>query len=174
MFLARLSLGVLVVAILTAAAAGGDEAPPPQPLSADPRIGPHTGLPVPRFESLKFDDVVGREGPSFDHPILWRYRLRGLPVEVVAEDVIWRRVRDPDGDLVWIHSRGLEIRRTGLVVDAPVELHRRPEPDAPTVAVAEPGVLFEIKDCRDGWMRVDGARATGWVRDGALWGPSCG
>lgn len=168
-FLPRL---ILTCCALGLAAAAGGEEPAGEP--RETRIGPHTGLPVPRFESLRYDDVYGREGPSFDHPILWRYRQRGLPVEVVAEDIIWRRVRDPDGDLVWIHQRGLEHRRTGMVVSAPVEVHRRPEPEAPTVAIAEPGVVFEIKDCRDGWMRVDGQRADGWVREGELWGAGCG
>lgn len=142
--------------------------------AADVRLGPETGLPVPRFVSLKFAAVNGREGPSFEHPVVWRYMRRGLPMEIIEEDLDWRKVRDPDGDVVWMHRRVLDNRRTGLVTGAPAQVLRRPDPDAPVAAIAEPGVLFEIKDCRDGWLRVDGARATGWMRDGALWGAGCG
>ena len=163
---------------LTVAAGAGDipESTSPAPLhalTAPSRVGPDSGLPVPRFASLKFDEVNGREGPSFEHAVAWRYQRRGLPVEVIEEDIGWRKVRDPDGAEVWMHERVLENRRTGLVDGASVEILRRPDDGAPIAAVAEPGVLFEIKTCRDGFMRVDGPRATGWMREGALWGASC-
>jgi SH3-like domain-containing protein len=143
------------------------------PTLAETRLGPQSGLPVPRFASLKFGEVNGREGPSLAHPVLWQYRRRGLPVLIIEEDLDWRKVRDPDGDEVWINARGLDSRRTGLVLDAPAQLRRRPEDESPVAAIAEPGVLFEIKSCRDGWMRVDGARAAGWLPEGALWGARC-
>jgi SH3-like domain-containing protein len=144
------------------------------PAHAEPRIGPQSGLPVPRFMSLKFDEVNGRDGPSLEHPVIWVYRQHGLPVEVIEEDLDWRKVRDPAGDEVWVHARMLESRRMAVVAGAIARLRRRPEAHAPVVAEAAPGVLFEIKDCRDGWMRVDGARAAGWVPEGALWGAGCG
>jgi SH3-like domain-containing protein len=159
----RLPLLLAILALLTVS-----------PASAQTRIGPQSGLPVPRFASLKFDVVNGREGPSFDHPVVWEYHRRGLPVLVIEEDLDWWKVRDPDGDEVWIHRRGLETRRMGLVSGEAVPIRRQPEADAPVTAVAEPGVLLEIKDCRGGWLRVDGARAVGWLPADALWGPGCG
>ncbi len=144
------------------------------PASAQTRIGPQSGLPVPRFASLKFDVVNGREGPSFEHPVVWEYHRRGLPVLVIEEDLDWWKIRDPDGDEVWIHRRGLETRRMGLVSGDTATIRRQPEADAPVTAVAEPGVLLEIKDCRGEWLRVDGARAAGWLLAEALWGPGCG
>jgi len=155
----------LALALLVAALAA--------PAFGQPRIGPQSGLPVPRFASLKFGVVNGREGPSLGHPVLWQYHRKGLPVLVIEEDLDWWKVRDPDGAEVWVHRRGLETRRMGLVEGAPAPVRGRPDDDAPVTAVAEPGVLFEIKDCREGWLRVDGARAVGWVHEGALWGPGC-
>jgi SH3-like domain-containing protein len=160
--------GQLAAAILIAAVALFAS-----PTFAETRLGPQSGLPVPRFASLKFGEVNGREGPSMGHGVVWQYRRRGLPMLIIEEDLEWRKVRDPDGDEVWINARGLDGRRMGLVTNAPAELRRRPEGDAPVAAVAEPGVLFEIRSCRDGWMRVDGARASGWLPEGALWGPGC-
>jgi SH3-like domain-containing protein len=163
-----------LAAVASAADAPEPAFPPPIAPAVVTRLGPDSGLPVPRFASLKFDEVNGREGPSFEHPVLWRYQRRGLPVEVIEEDLGWRKIRDPDGAEVWMHERVLENRRTGLVEGAPIKILRRPDDDAPVAAVAEPGVLFEIKACRDGFMRVDGPRATGWVHEGALWGAGCG
>ena len=47
-------------------------------------IGP-SGLPVPRFVSLKAEKVNVRRGPSSDHPVAWVFQRKGLPVEIVAE-----------------------------------------------------------------------------------------
>src|SRR6516162_10972593 len=73
-----------------------------------------SGLPVPRYVSLKFDKVNARSGPGDDHRLLWVYRVRGLPVQVVAETAEWRRVCDPEGQLVWVHKRTTDGRRTTI------------------------------------------------------------
>ena len=57
-------------------------------------IGRVSGLPVPRFVSLKADRVNLREGPSKDHRTTWIYERAGLPVEITAEFGMWRKVRD--------------------------------------------------------------------------------
>ena len=68
--------------------------------SASPRaepIGTVTGLPLPRYASLKTDRVNLREGPSKDHATKWVFQRAGLPVEITAEFEIWRKVRDSEG-----------------------------------------------------------------------------
>jgi SH3-like domain-containing protein len=131
-----------------------------------------SGLPVPRFVSLKFEEVNGRAGPSDQHPILWTYRRRGLPMEVVAETENWRRVRDPEGELVWVHRRVLDGRRTALAL-ADTPLLARPQEGADVRAVAAPGVILTIRGCRDEWRRVAAGDYTGWTRGGTLWGAGC-
>src|SRR6266568_4827066 len=53
-----------------------------------------SGLPVPRFVSLKSDHVNVRGGPNKDHDVAWVYTRPGLPVEITAEFENWRRIRD--------------------------------------------------------------------------------
>ena len=77
------------------------------------KISRFSGKPLPRFESLRYSAVHGRQGPNLDHPILWRYEREGLPMLVVRETHGWRRVRDPDGDEVWMQARMLSATRTG-------------------------------------------------------------
>ena len=73
---------------------------PARPRRRNPRtptarpIGRVSGLPVPRFVSLKADRVNLREGPSKDHRTTWIYERAGLPVEITAEFGMWRKVRD--------------------------------------------------------------------------------
>src|SRR6187401_2109630 len=44
-----------------------------------------SGLPVPRFVSLKSDKVNVRAGPTKDHDVAWVYNRAALPVEITAE-----------------------------------------------------------------------------------------
>ena len=53
-----------------------------------------SGLPLPRFVSLRSDKVNMRTGPGFRYPIDWVYKRLNMPMEVVAEFGTWRKVRD--------------------------------------------------------------------------------
>src|SRR5262249_36318995 len=44
-----------------------------------------SGLPLPRFASLKSDHVNVRGGPNRDHDVAWIYTRPALPVEITAE-----------------------------------------------------------------------------------------
>src|SRR5262245_11851529 len=88
----RVALGCVAAALALIAAAGegamaGDQVP----------AGPASGLPVPRFVSLKSDRVNVRAGPTRDHDVAWIYTRAALPVEVTAEFENWRRIRDWEG-----------------------------------------------------------------------------
>ena len=83
-----------------------------------PAAGPSSGLPVPRFVSLKSDRVNVRGGPSRDHEITWMFTRSGLPVEVTAEYDNWRRVRDWEGAEGWVYHSLLSGKRTALVAHA--------------------------------------------------------
>ena len=130
-----------------------------------------SGMPVPRFVSLKFDKVNARAGPGDDHRLLWVYRVRGLPLQVVAETSEWRRVCDPQGQTVWIHKRTVDGRRTVMNTNArAVELFSKPKPAAKAAAYLNPQSTAALDRCDKGWCKVHLDGASGWVREGALWG----
>jgi SH3-like domain-containing protein len=128
--------------------------------------------------TLKFGQVNARAGPGDDHRLLWVYRVRGLPVQVVAETSEWRRVCDPDGGLVWVHKRTTDGRRAVINTGkTPAPLRRRPRDKAAVAGYLNPRALAALDRCSKGWckVRVDGL--SGWTREGALWGtaeaPQC-
>ena len=133
----------------------------------------HTATPsgqaVPRFVSLKVDVANGRSGPSSQHPIAWRYLRAGLPMEVIAETPDWRRVRDPEGEVTWMHRSILSGRRSVYTLEE-TTLHARDSDSSPIEAVAEPGVILSLERCRTGWCRVEAQGFRGWVRPHTLWG----
>src|SRR5215469_6187053 len=74
-----------------------------------------SGLPVPRYVSLKYDHVNVRAGPTKDNDVSWVYTRAGLPVEITAEFENWRRVRDSEGSEGWVYHSLLSGRRTAVV-----------------------------------------------------------
>jgi SH3-like domain-containing protein len=137
-----------------------------------------SGLPVPRYVTLKFDAVNARAGPGADHRLLWVYRIRGLPVQVVAETAEWRRVCDPSGGLAWVHRRTTDGRRNVVNMSPrPVPLYGRPRPKGQPKAYLNSRALAALVRCEKGWCRLRAEGAAGWAREGDLWGtaeaPQC-
>lgn len=178
----------LVVTILAAAAAAAvvaqaqplgqqqaslqparEVAPPPSP------VGTVSGLPVPRFVSLKSDKVNMHIGPAKTYEVKWLYQRAGLPVEIIAEFETWRRVRDAEGTEGWVYHSLLSGRRTGMVTakaaDDLVPLYEKPDDKGAVTARLERGVLANVKRCSgEGWCFVTGRGFEGYVQQTRLWG----
>ncbi len=131
----------------------------------------HSGLPVPRYVSLKFGKVNGRKGPSLEHPILWQFQRKGLPLIVVAETDNWRKVRDSQGEESWVRRVALSGVLMALTRQE-VDIMTRPREDARISAVAQPNVLLQLGKCNDAhWCKVKSSEGyKGWVRRRHLWG----
>lgn len=142
----------------------------------DMQAGSVTGLPVPRYVSLKTDRVNLREGPSKEHRTRWVYQRAGLPVEVTAEFETWRRVRDADGTEGWVLHSLLSGRRTALVApwsrnkDEVLPMRASASEDAAVVARLQPGVVTSVASCANAWCRVSVGNIIGFIRQERLWG----
>ena len=68
------------------------------------KTGSVTGLEIPRFVSLKSNDVNLRVGPSTNYPIKLKYITQNLPVEIIDEFDVWRQGRDHNGKIGWLHK----------------------------------------------------------------------
>ena len=136
-------------------------------------VGP-SGLPIPRFVSLKAEKVNVRRGPSSDHPVAWVFQRKGLPVEIVAEFENWRRVRDSDGEEGWILQNMLSGKRTAVVAPwkqgQTVPLHEQPGASSQAIAAVSAGVVGEVSSCTGDWCEVTAGGYDGWVEQSQLWG----
>ena len=146
-------------------------------LTAVPALA-DSGLPIPRFVSVNTNQANVRTGPGQQYPIEWVFVRRGMPVEVVAEFDVWRKVRDWEGAVGWIHRRLLSGRRTLVVVgEEPQHLMSEPRDGAPIVARVEPGVVGRMLACPDDAEGAPGDRCyseiggfRGWLPRTAFWG----
>jgi SH3-like domain-containing protein len=129
-----------------------------------------TGLPLPRFVSLRAAKVNLRTGPGIRYPIDWVYQRRGLPVEVIGEFDTWRRIRDHEGTVGWVHQSMLRGTRTVLLRDRLRVLRQDPEDGAPAVARLEPGVIGELDRCAGAWCQIEVEGLKGWIRRGEIYG----
>jgi SH3-like domain-containing protein len=133
-----------------------------------------SGLPVPRFVSLKTDRVNVRGGPDKDHDVAFIYTRIGWPVEITAEFENWRRIRDSDGSEGWVYHSLLSGKRTAAVqLKAKTDLaplHSKPEAQSAVTAQLQSGVLGAIKRCTGNWCRLVGDGFDGWIEQSRLWG----
>ena len=140
--------------------------------SAATQTGPVTGLPMPRFVSLKSDRVNLHEGPAKDHRTVWIYQRAGLPVEITAEFDTWRKIRDSEGTEGWVLHSLLSGRRTALVVQksGDATLRAKPDDDSRVVAKLQSGVIGSVKTCSRNWCRIIGDGYDGWLEQSRIWG----
>ncbi len=152
-----------------AAATTAQAAKPPE---QDPNKGAATGLPLPRYVSLRADIVNLRAGPGARYPIDWVYKRAGMPVEILREFDVWRLVETPDGEKGWMHEATLVARRDVIITGGRQTLRAEASDSARPIAELEPGVIAHLLSCAPGatWCRVQVGDYRGWLPRLAFWG----
>ncbi len=138
------------------------------PLAVTAQTAPADKL--PRFASLRSDEVNLRVGPGENYPIEWVFKRREMPVEIIEEFQNWRKIQDWQGTKGWVLDRMVSGKREVIVAGALRTLYRRPDPESPIVARAEPGVLARVIECRGPWCRIEAGGIAGWVQRNGVWG----
>lgn len=137
-----------------------------------------SGLPLPRFVSLKSKRVNIRIGPSTDYPVSWMYLKSGTPMEIIQEYDNWRRVRDAEGTEGWVNQALLSGERTAIAApwmrgkgdDVFVNMRREPQNGSAVVAKLQPGVVIQMNQCNGDWCHAIAGAAEGWVSQAEIWG----
>ncbi len=157
--LPRLTSLVLAAAVFAAPAAGADTTEA-------------TGLPLPRFVSLRANKANLRIGPGVQYPVEWVYQRAGVPLEVIAEHKNWRKIRDWEGAQGWLHQSMLSSKRAMIVQGTQRALRQQPADRSPAAAEVDPGVVGVVLECRtaEPWCRVEVEGHTGWLRRDEFWG----
>jgi len=123
-------------------------------------VGTNSGLPLPRFVSLRSNRVNVRVGPDRNlHAVAWVYTKQGLPVEIIEEYENLRRIRDSDGDGGWVDQAFLSGKRTAMpaswVKSSSFMIRANPNEISDLVAEIEHGVIGEVRQCKQGWCELD-------------------
>lgn len=129
-----------------------------------------SGLPVPRFVSLKKDKVYARSGPGDNYPVVSVYVRQSLPVEVTKEYSIWRQVRDIDGGTAWVNKTMLSGERTAIVTSRVRTLYSAADLSSAPVWRIAPGAVVSLVLCEGEWCRVTRGGKGGYMLRAQLWG----
>lgn len=130
-----------------------------------------SALPIPRFVSLRSNDVNMRVGPGTRYSINWVYHREGLPVEVIQEFDQWREIRDSEGTTGWVHKQMLQGKRFAVVTGKkPAVLRRAPDATANAALRAEPGVIGRILSCEKEWCRLQISGRKAWIEKSHMFG----
>jgi SH3-like domain-containing protein len=136
-----------------------------------------SGLPLPRFVTLKAKKVNLRVGPGQDYAVSWLYVKSGLPVEIVQEYDNWRRIRDADGSEGWVFHSMLSGERSAVAApwmrgkgDVFVNMRTEESDTAAVVARMQPGVVMKIDECNGTWCRAEADGVKGYVNQIEIWG----
>lgn len=155
-----LALAVLAGLVVSASFAGARSA----------AVGPVTGLPMPRYVSMKAQEGNVRRGPSLDHSIDWVFKHENTPLRITAEHGHWRRVEDQSGAGGWMHYSLLSGARMALITQPATALLIKPNDGAAPAAMAEAGAILRVSECSAQWCRIGERGHKGWVRKARLWG----
>jgi SH3-like domain-containing protein len=142
--------------------------------AAAQNTGRGTGLPLPRFVSIKSDNANVRRGPGQEYDVAFTFVRQGLPVEITVEFDNWRKIRDSDGAEGWIFHSLLSGARTALVApwdsEGSAPIRGSAEADAAVVAYLEPRVIVNVAECTGSWCEVGVEGYSGWITQESLWG----
>ena len=137
-----------------------------------------SGLPLPRFASLKASRLNLRVGPGTNYAVSWLYVRPGLPVEIIQEYDNWRRIRDVDGTEGWVYHSLLSGNRTATAApwmrskgdDVFVNMRSDSTAGATIVARLQPGVIINLDECTGEWCHASADSYEGWVSQSEIWG----
>lgn len=137
-----------------------------------------TGLPVPRFVTLKAKKINLRVGPGQDYAVSWLYLKAGVPVEITQEFENWRRIRDAEGAEGWVFHSLLSGERAAIAApwmrekgpDIFVNMRADARDSGHVIAKLQPGVVVKLDQCNGDWCHAATKDVEGWVSQAEIWG----
>jgi SH3-like domain-containing protein len=90
-------------------------------------------------------------------------------VIVIRETQGWWKVRDPQGDEVWVRQGQLANEHT-VIARVDGAILKRAHAKAAELATFQAGAVMSFKGCADGWCRVEAQGREGYVIDRLVWG----
>ena len=134
-------------------------------------IGQVTGYKIPRFVSLKSDEVNLRIGSSTNYPIILKYITKNIPVEITDEYERWRKIRDIEENEGWIYGDLLKGDRFIIIIkNNKTKIHMFSKPNGIPIGEIGESNIGKIKVCLKKWCKIQFDSHKGWMNKKNLWG----
>ena len=116
------------------------------------------------FLTLRYNNVNLRQGPSKDYPIKIFYKKKYLPVLVHDSSDNFRKIKDHENNVGWIHRSQLSKKKAALTVDDRVIMFKNSTIFSKPLAILEKGRFCLISKCKNDWCKVRVEKYSGWVK----------
>ena len=126
---------------------------------------------IPRFVSLKSNDANLRVGPSVNYPIKIKYLKKNMPIEIIGEFDVWRKIRDHENNIGWLHKsliKGDRFILTGIKTDSDVNIFNRP--DGKILGIVKNNNILKLNSCLLDWCYIFHDEISGWINKKFIWG----
>jgi len=164
------SLPLCIAALLGLVAVLGLDGDAARAQTDKPIVGKVTGLPIPRFVSIRADEANLRVGPGGRFPIVWRLLRRNMPAMVVDEEGQWREILLHDGERGWLYNPLLSGARYLYVTSDRSPILTDPTPGGAAIAYVQESVILRATGCERDWCSVRKGEIEGWIHRAAIWG----
>jgi len=132
--------------------------------------GSVTGFDIPRFVSLKSDEINLRVGPSVNYPINLKYITKNLPIEIIDEFDVWRKIRDHKDNTGWIKKGLLKGDRYVLAGIKSDDTKNFNYPMGKPIGIIKKNNILKLEKCLENWCYVSHKDMQGWVLKDNIWG----
>ena len=133
--------------------------------------GAVTGFELPRFVSLKSNDVNLRVGPSINYPIKLKYIQKNLPIEIIDEFGVWRKIQDHENNIGWIHKRLIKGNRFIITAHKNENIKKiYNRPNGKLVGIIKSNNIINLKNCLIDWCYISHTQINGWISKDSIWG----
>ena len=130
-----------------------------------------TGLKIPRFVSTKTDESNLRVGAEKKYPKILTYNHKNFPLEIIGEYYDWRKTRDFEGNVGWLHKRLLKGNRYAIInspYEEPVQILNKPE--GKILGKIGKRNIVKVNRCLKKWCYILYEKKKGWITKNNLWG----
>lgn len=134
-------------------------------------IGISTGYKIPRFVSLKSNNINLRIGSSTNYPIILKYTKANLPIEIIDEFDVWRKTKDMYGNEGWILGSLLKGDRFAIIRNKDKilsELYSKP--NGKIVGKIGNANIVKILNCLEEWCKIKYLQNKAWIKKDNIWG----
>jgi len=134
-------------------------------------IGSDTGYKIPRFVSTKSNNVNLRIGSSTTYPMILKYTIKNIPLEVIDEYDAWRKIIDIEGNEGWIFKTLLKGDRFAIInqpYEAVTKIFNKPQ--GKKIGEIGKNNIVKIDKCLKEWCYVKHDLGKGWINKINLWG----
>ncbi len=133
--------------------------------------GSVTGFELPRFVSLKSNDVNLRVGPSINYPIKIKYIQKNLPVQIIDEFDVWRKIQDHKNNIGWIHKGLIKGDRFILTINKNENVKNiYNRPNGKIVGIIKSNNILNLEHCLVDWCYISHIDISGWISKDFIWG----